>query len=189
MDKRGRKWTLENYTEMVARTTTRDPRALVRLRRALLAVPGAAVVSVRPYTWARDASITSFNFLAKVFVAIGALGLALAALGLYGVLAYVVSRRMREFGVRIALGAEPKALFRRVMRDGLVMLRAGTGIGAFGALAAAYLFNAVLIGVYPTDAVSLVIAEAVLLAVGLAATIAPALRAVRANPLDIIRAV
>jgi hypothetical protein len=174
---------------VLARAASRDPRIQVQLRRALLTVPGATAVSVHPYTWARDASITSFNFLAKVFVAMGAIGLGLAALGLYGVLAYAVSRRMREFGVRIALGAEPRTLFRMVMRDGLVMLLAGTGIGAFGALAAAYLFNAILVGVYPTDAISLVIAEAVLLVVGLAATVAPALRAVRANPIDIIRAV
>jgi predicted permease len=184
-----RPWGKLSNATVLARAASRDPRIQVQLRRALLTVPGATTVSVQPYTWVRDASITSFNFLAKVFVAMGAIGLGLAALGLYGVLAYVVSRRMREFGVRIALGAEPNTLFRMVMRDGLVMLLAGTGIGAFGALAAAYLFNAVLIGVYPTDAISLAVAEAVLLAVGLAATVAPALRAVRASPLDIIRAV
>ncbi|MFI5281085.1 MAG: ABC transporter permease [Gemmatimonadales bacterium] len=184
-----RPWGKLSNVSALVRAASRDPRTLVQLRRALLRVQGATSVSVQPYTWVRDTNITSFNFLAKVFVAMGAIGLGLAALGLYAVLAYAVSRRMREFGVRIALGAEPRTLFRMVMRDGLVMLLAGTGIGAFGALGAAYLFNAVLIGVYPTDAVSLVVAEAVLLAVGLAATIAPALRAVRANPLDIIRAV
>jgi predicted permease len=184
-----RPWGNPMHAFVLARTVTRDPRALLRLWHALRTVPGAAAVWVEPYTRARDASIASFNFLAKVFVAMGAIGLGLVALGLYGVLAYTVTRRMREFGVRIALGAEPRTLLRMVMHDGLVMVLAGTGIGAFGALAAAYLFNSVLIGVYPTDAISLVIAEAVLLLVGLAATLAPALRAVRANPLDIIRAV
>ena len=172
----------------LVRTATRNPATLSRLRRALRTMP-AARASVHPYTWARDATIASFNFLAKVFVGMGAIGLGLAALGLYGVLAYAVSRRMREFGVRIALGAGPGTLFRMVMRDGLVMLLAGTGIGAFGALSAAYLFNAILFGVYPTDAISLVIAEAVLLTVGLAATIAPARHALRASPMAIIRAV
>jgi len=174
---------------VLARTVTRDPDALVRLHHALRAVPGVMVVSVRPYTWVRDASIAYFDFLSKVFVALGAVGLSLAALGVYGVLAYAVSRRMREFGVRIALGAEPKVLFRMVMHDGLVMLLAGTGVGAFGALAAAPLFGSLSVGVYPTDAISLVAAEALLLIVGLAATLAPARRAVRASPLDIIRAV
>ena len=119
----------------------------------------------------------------------GGVGLALAALGLYGVLAYAVGRRMREFGVRIALRAEPRVLFRMVLQEGLVMLLAGTGVGAVLALTSSYVFNSVLIGVYPTDAISLVAAEAVLIAVGLGATMTPAVRAARANPLDIIRAV
>lgn len=159
------------------------------LRHALRSVPGVVTIEVHPYTWVRDASISYFSFLSKVFVALGAVGLSLAALGVYGVLAYAVSRRMREFGIRIALGAEPKVLFRMVMHDGMVMLLAGTGIGAFGALAAAPLFSSMSVGVYPTDVISLVAAEAVLLVVGLAATLAPARRAVRASPLDIIRAV
>jgi predicted permease len=174
---------------VLARAATRDPNALVRLRRALRSVPGVLVSRVHPYTSVRDASIAYFDFLSKVFVALGAVGLSLAALGVYGVLAYAVSRRMREFGIRVALGADPSVLFRMVMHDGVVMLLAGTGVGAFGALAAAPLFSSMSVGVYPTDAVSLVAAEALLLVVGLAATLAPALRAVRASPLDIIRAV
>jgi putative ABC transport system permease protein len=175
--------------ELLMRTEARRPQILIDLRRTLRSLPLARAVSVRPFTWERDAEIGSRSFLAQVFVAMGGVGLALAALGLYGVLAYAVARRMREFAVRVALGAETPALFRMVMHDGLVMLLAGTGAGAFLALASAYLFNAVLIGVYPTDAISLVAAEAILLAVGLAATLGPARRAVRANPLDILRAV
>ena len=162
---------------------------MVSLRHALRSVPGVRSLSVHPYTWQRDVGISYFDFLSKVFVAMGAVGLGLSALGVYGVLAYAVSRRMREFAVRIALGAEPRVLFRSVMHDGLVMLLAGTGVGAFGALAAAPLFSTMLVGVDPTDAISLIAAEAVLLLVGMAATLAPAFRAVRANPLDIIRAV
>jgi putative ABC transport system permease protein len=174
---------------LLVRAEARRPRILIDLRRTLRALPLARYVSVRPFNWERDAEIASRDFLAKVFVAMGGVGLALAALGLYAVLAHAVTRRMREFGVRLALGAEPRVLYRMVMHDGLVMLLAGTGIGAFVALGSAYLLNAVLIGVYPTDAVSLVAAEAVLIAVGLAATLAPARRAVRANPLEILRAV
>jgi uncharacterized membrane protein YqjE len=177
---------------VLARAASRDARTLIDVRRALrLAAASLSpnYVSAEWFTWERDAELASRAFLADVFVGMGAVGLALAALGLYGVLAYAVSRRMREFAVRVALGAEERTLFRMVMHDGLVMLLAGTGIGAFLALASAYLFNAVLIGVYPTDAISLVAAEAVLLVVGLAATLAPARRAARANPLDILRAI
>jgi ABC-type antimicrobial peptide transport system permease subunit len=159
------------------------------LRRVVRRLPMVAGLTVEPYTWARDGEIASRTFLAKVFAAMGAIGLALAGLGLYGVLTYAVTRRLREFAVRLALGAEPPLLYRMVLHDGLVMLLAGTGVGAFVALAAAFSLNAVLIGVYPTDALSLIAAEVVLLVVGLAAAAAPARRAVRANPLDIIRAV
>lgn len=181
----GKWWSAEFFV----RAATRSPALLVDLRRLLRAQPSARFVSVEPFTWERDAEIASRAFLSEVFVAMGAVGLALAALGLYGVLAYAVTRRMREFPVRVALGAEPRVLFRMVMHDGMVMLLAGTGIGAFLALGSSYLFYTVLIGVYPTDALSLVAAEAVLLAVGLAAALAPARRAVRASPLDILRAV
>ena len=175
--------------ELLVRMTTRRPQVLIDLRRTLRELPQAGAVTVQPYDRQREAEIASRDFLATVFVAMGGVGLALAALGLYGVLAYAVTRRMREFAVRVALGAEPRMIYRMVLHDGLVMLLAGTGAGAFLALASAYLFDAVLVGVYPTDAISLVAAEALLLAVGLAATLAPARRAVRANPLDVIRAV
>ena len=174
---------------LLIRASSRRPQTLIELRSRLRSLPLAQFVSARPYTWERDAEIASRDFLAKVFVAMGGVGLALAALGLYGVLAYAVGRRMREFGVRIALGAEPRVLFRMVLQEGLVMLLAGTGVGAVLALTSSYVFNSVLIGVYPTDAISLVAAEAVLIAVGLGATMTPAVRAARANPLDIIRAV
>jgi ABC-type antimicrobial peptide transport system permease subunit len=171
------------------RTASRDPKIGAAINRAIASNPDVGGAWVFPYTRARDAEIASRLFLAKVFVGMGGLGLALAALGVFGVLAYAVTQRMREFAVRIALGAQPGTLFRMVLHDGLVMLLAGTGVGAFAALAASYLLNAVLIGVNPTDALSLTVAEAVLLAVGLGAALVPARRAISANPVDILRAV
>ncbi|HXY18752.1 MAG TPA: ABC transporter permease [Gemmatimonadales bacterium] len=174
---------------ILARAASRDPTIRVALRRAIKASPGVGRLSVQPFTYWRDAFASMFTFFAGVFVALGAIGLGLAALGVYGVLSYAVTRRLREFGLRVALGAEPGVLFRLVMHDGLVMLLAGTGLGAFLALAAAPLLRTLSVGVYPTDAPSLVAAEAVLLVVGLAATLAPAIKAVRANPVEILRAV
>lgn len=174
---------------ILARAASRDPAIRVALRRALKASPGVGRLSVHPFTYWRDAFTSMYAFFAGVFVALGAIGLGLAALGVYGVLSYAVARRLREFGLRVALGAEPGLLFRLVMHDGLVMLLAGTGLGAFLALAASPLFRTFSVGIYPTDAPSLVAAEAVLLLVGLAATLPPAWRAVRANPVDILRAV
>ncbi len=119
----------------------------------------------------------------------GVIALALAALGLYGVLSYAVTQRMRELGVRLALGAEPRGLFRMVLHDAAVMVLAGIGVGAFFALAAARLLDAVLVAVLPSDVVSLAAAEAVLCAAGLLAALGPARRAARSDPLDILRAV
>lgn len=175
--------------QLLIRTTSRDPRTAVRLQSALRSLPRVTWALVRPFDYDREGEIVSRGFLAKVFVAMGMVALGLAALGLYGVLAYAVSRRMREFAVRVALGAEPRVLLRMVLHDGLVMLLAGIGAGAFVALAATRLLDAVLIAVLPSDVVSLVLAEAVLITVGLAAAIVPARRAARANPLEILRAV
>jgi predicted permease len=175
-------------TRLLVRAATPDPRVAWRLGRALQGVAVRSQIEVSSFMEARDREIISRVFLAKVFVGMGVVGLALAALGLYGVLAYAVAQRMREFAVRMALGAEERMLYRMVLRDGLVMLLAGIGIGAFGAMAAAFLLKAVLVEVYPVDAISLVVAEAVLIGVGIVAAIAPARRAMRADPVEILRA-
>lgn len=174
---------------LLVRIAARDPRTATQLQSKLSHLPGVRFAMVRPFDYQHEAEIASRGFLAKVFVAMGAVALGLAALGLYGVLAYAVGRRMREFAVRVALGADPRSLRRLVLHDGLVMLLAGTGVGAFVALIASRMLDAVLITVLPSDALSLVSCEAILLAVGLAAALTPALRASRANPMEILRAV
>ena len=179
---------MPNWEGLLVRTDSPDPRIPARLQGRLRETPGNRVMVI-PYDYERQADLASRWFLAKVFVGMGAVALGLAMIGLYGVLAYAVSRRMREFAVRIALGASPAMLRTMVLRDGLVMLLAGIGVGAFVALAAARLLDAVLIAVLPSDVISLVLSEVVLVGVGLAAALAPARRASRASPLDILRAV
>ncbi len=190
---RGSVWLIQADSLMVGtlliRTESEDPRIAALLRRNLRDVSGVTFVYIERHDWGREGMLASRRFLARVFVSMGGVALALAALGLYGVLAYAVGQRMREFAVRIALGAEPRQLFRMVLHDGAVMLLAGTGIGAFVALGTTKYLDSAIEVVYRTDAWSLVGAEALLLAVGLAAALGPARRAVRANPLDILRAV
>jgi hypothetical protein len=173
---------------MLIRTLTNDRKTATTIVQRLQEMPGVGGVGMWPYDFQRQSDIISRGFLAKMFVAMGAVALGLAALGLYGVLAYAVSRRMREFAVRIALGAEPHQLRTMVLHDGLVMLLAGIGVGAFAALMASRWLDSVLIAVLPSDVVTLVISEAVLITVGLAAALGPARRASRANPMDILRA-
>jgi ABC-type antimicrobial peptide transport system permease subunit len=177
------------FGTIVIRTVRRDPRILTQMRRQLRSLPSVGFVQVYSYARARDAEIASRAFLADVFVGMGVIALALAALGLFGVLSYAVTQRMREYGVRLALGAEPRGLFRMVLHDAAVMVLAGIGVGAFLALAASRLLDAVLVAVLPSDVVSLVAAEAVLFAAGFLAALGPARRAARSDPLDILRAV
>jgi ABC-type antimicrobial peptide transport system permease subunit len=99
-----------------------------------------------------------------------------------------VGQRMREFGIRIALGARATQVLRLVVHDGVVMILAGTGIGAFAAMWAGGLFGSWLYSVPPTDVRSLLGAEVVLLVTTLAACLSPAIRASAADPLETLRA-
>jgi ABC-type antimicrobial peptide transport system permease subunit len=103
-------------------------------------------------------------------------------------MSYMVNQRMREYAVRVAIGARSGHLWRLVLRDGSEMALAGTAVGAFGGFFAGTMFGGALYGVNATDVVSLVSGEAVLLAVALGACAVPALRATRADPVEILRA-
>jgi len=168
---------------------TRDPERLaVPLIRKLRALAPRVNGGVFPYLYGLQSALASRAFLAKLFVTMGSFALILAAIGIYGVLAYAVNRRLREFAVRVALGARRSDLLRAVLHDGLVMTLAGTGLGAFLALWSSFLLENFLEDVYPTDALTLVSAEAVLIAMTIAACLAPAFRAMRADPIEILRA-
>jgi putative ABC transport system permease protein len=113
--------------------------------------------------------------------------LLLAALGLYGLVAYSVSRRAREIGVRVALGARPVHVARLVGGDGLRPVLAGVGLGLAGALLASRLLAKLLFGVRPTDAFTLVGASAMLVAVAALAAALPARRALAVDPATTLR--
>jgi len=166
-----------------------DPDQLaVPLSRKLRALGPRAIAELMPVLSYVESAVAARTFLAQLFVTMGSFALALAAVGIYGVMAYTVTRRLREFAVRVALGAQRNDLLKAVLHDGLVMTLAGTGLGAFVALWTSYFLQNVLEDVNPTDALTLVVAEAVLLAATIGACLAPALRAARADPIEILRA-
>ncbi|HYC32148.1 MAG TPA: FtsX-like permease family protein, partial [Gemmatimonadales bacterium] len=111
----------------------------------------------------------------------------LAAVGIFGVIAYLVSQREREIAVRVALGASRGEVLRLVLREGLMLSLAGVGLGILGALAGTRLIQAQLFQVSATDPVSLIGAAAVLVLVGLAATYLPARRAADVDPMRALR--
>lgn len=175
------------FGQLLIRVKSREPHALVSLQARLHELRDVSVGTLKPWDEARSQDLVSRGFLADVFVAMGVVALALAALGLYGVLAFAVSQRMREFAVRVALGADPGQLRRMVLQDAGAMLLAGIGGGAFVALAAGRMLDAVLVTIQPWDVRSLLLSEALLLAVGLLAALVPAHHAARADPVAILR--
>jgi ABC-type antimicrobial peptide transport system permease subunit len=122
-----------------------------------------------------------------VFSAFGAIALLLAVIGVYGVKSYVVSRRTREFGIRIATGAYPRALVWQVLREGGRTTAIGIGIGLLLALGAGQLLQGFLYGVNAVEPVVLVVAPLILLASSLLASYIPALRATRVDPTVALR--
>jgi macrolide transport system ATP-binding/permease protein len=117
----------------------------------------------------------------------GILGLVLACVGLYGVMAYNVARRTKEIGIRMALGAQQGAVLWMVLRESLLLIAVGIAIGVPVALAAAHLIASQLYGLTPSDPLTIAIAALVMAGVGLLAGFLPACRASRVNPMVALR--
>jgi putative ABC transport system permease protein len=131
--------------------------------------------------------IAERRFVMTLLGAFAALALTLAAVGLYGVLAYSVSRRTREIGIRMALGANPRNVLKLVVGEGLMLASIGIVAGLAGALALTRLLEGLIFGVRSTDPWTMVIGVVVLLAAAAAASAIPARRASRVEPLEALR--
>jgi predicted permease len=131
--------------------------------------------------------VASQRFNAGALAGFAGLAMLLAAVGIYGVMAYTVSQRTREMGVRIALGAGPGNVLRMVLNQGLRLALIGVGLGLAASLALTRLMNGLLFGVKPSDPETFVLVTATLLAVALAACWIPARRATRVDPMVALR--
>jgi hypothetical protein len=152
-------------------------------------LPPRASVQVFGWDDQRKELIAGQRFLASVFGIFGLLSLALCALGLYSVLSYAVSRRMRELGIRVALGATSKRVFADVLHDGASLVIAGTAVGGLATIFTNKLVDEYIGLLYHIDVWALVLAEAVLVGVAMLAMMRPALRATRTDPVEVLRAV
>ncbi|HEV2419320.1 MAG TPA: ABC transporter permease [Terriglobia bacterium] len=166
-----------------------NPRALVGTIRRLMAsmdrnIPIYNVETMSEYL---SASVVQLRFNTLMLGIFAALALALAAVGLYGVISYSVVQRTHEFGIRMALGAQQETILKLVLREGVVLVLAGVGIGLVGALGLTRLMGSLLYGVKPTDPATLVIASLVLIAVALIASYIPARRATKVDPMAALR--
>jgi predicted lysophospholipase L1 biosynthesis ABC-type transport system permease subunit len=165
---------------VVMRTTT-DPVSLVpAVRREVRAIdPTIPVTDARSMKQVQSMELTDRRLPMQLMAAFALLALVLAAVGVYGVMAYSVAARTREIGVRVALGAQPKNVFGMVVRQGIGAAAAGLTLGLLGAAALGKVLTSLLYGVKPNDAFTFVGVAGVLLAVVLAACLVPARRAVR----------
>ena len=180
---------LARLREVVVRVEGNEATVASDLRRELqAAAPGNYIGGFRAWMAAWESQRDTRQFLAGVFGTFALLALGLAAVGLFGVLSYSVGQRMREFGVRVALGARPGDLSRLVIRDASVVILGGTAVGAWLAMSGSVLLDYWLFDIPPTDVISLVAAELILVAVAFAACLSPAVRAARSDPLVILRA-
>jgi predicted permease len=133
-------------------------------------------------------SIARDRFFTLLFGLFGLLALVLAAVGVYGVLAYSVGQRTREIGVRIALGAQVRDVLRMVLREGMLLVCAGVALGGLASLAVTRALASQLHGVSATDPFTFAVAPAVLVIVALAACYLPARRATRVEAVTALRA-
>jgi putative ABC transport system permease protein len=166
-----------------------EPRALAEaMRREVQALdPELPVSRVRTLPELLSASVAQRRFQALLLSAFAAVGLALAAVGLYGVMAFSIGLRTREIGIRMALGAERRGVLRLVMGQGLTLVLAGIGIGLLGASALSRTLASLLFRVSGTDPVTLGAVSAVLLLAAALACYVPARRATRVDPLVALR--
>jgi predicted permease len=156
-----------------------------RLQREM---PGAAYVTVRPLAEIVDATLRDWVVGAKVFAGFGALALLLAAVGLYSVIAYNVTHRNHELGVRLAMGATRTGIIRLVVADAVRFALAGIAIGALVALASAKWIEPLLFRQSARDPAVFAFVAAVLLGVAIVASLVPALRAANVDPRTALQA-
>ena len=163
--------------------------SLAELRASLAPLNGrVAVTEVRPAAESIAQATRQPALRMRLVSAFAAASLALAAIGVYGLVAQAIARRLREIGIRLALGARPAGLAAAMARDTVLAGALGMAAGGGAALLLAKRLESLLYGVRATDAASFASAGALLAAVTVAAAIVPALRATRVDPIEVLRA-
>lgn len=181
---------LEAQTFVLRTALSVDPSAVLPEARRVIAraAPSVAIREAGTMKRVLDRAVGPAREVMMLLSLLTGLGLVLGAVGVYGVLAQFVARRAKEWSIRTALGLGPWQLIRQVVGHGTSLVGAGIVAGVVGALALTRLLSSLLYGVAATDPVAMGGAALVLLAVGVLATLIPAVRASRANPALVLRA-
>jgi putative ABC transport system permease protein len=166
-----------------------DPRSLVSAVRSKLDAvdPTIPLSQVQTMDAVMSEAESQPRFLTLLLTLFSGVALIIATVGIYGVISYSVARRSKEFGLRMALGAQPGNVLGLVMKQGFVLTAIGVLVGIGAALGLTRLMATLLFGVQPTDAVTFLSVSALLAAVALAASYIPALRATKVDPMKALR--
>jgi ABC-type antimicrobial peptide transport system permease subunit len=151
-------------------------------------MPGVSYVTVTPMSTIMAGNTRSWKLGATMFTVFGALALVLAAIGLYSVIAYNVTQRTHEMGVRVALGAQSRDVVRLIVREGLTVVLPGIGLGGIVALGTGKWVAPLLFEVSPKDPTVFVAVITTLITVAAVASWIPAHRASRVDPNEALRA-
>jgi predicted permease len=182
-------WRQNPFATSICIRTNRDMASLVADVRRLVTDldPAVPVMNSRTMQQQIDNDILTDRLIATLSGFFGFLALLLAAVGLYGVISYAVTRRTREIGIRMALGAPRSVVLRLVVRDAALLILAGAAIGIPSALAATRLVKSFLFGIDAQDPVTILGGTAVLAAAAALACFVPARRATRVDPMSSLR--
>jgi len=179
---------MANNLSLVVRTGIESEALASMVRKELRNVDvDVATAGVRPMHQFLTAAVAARRFNMELIGVFAGTALLLAAAGLYAVIAYLVSQRTREIGIRLALGATPRHILRLIMGQGMKLTLIGVAIGFVGAIAATRLMRSLLFAVAPTDLMTFAISSIVLIVVALLACFIPARRATRVDPLVALR--
>jgi putative ABC transport system permease protein len=176
------------FLSFVVRTDG-DPARLIGTVRSLIGLvdPNVGIDALLPMEQLVASSLTRQRFYAAVMGVFAAIAVVLSAVGIYGVLAYAVGQRTREFGVRTALGARSRDVLAMVLRQGLLLTSIGIGLGLAGAIASTRYIEGMLYDVTPLDPLTYVVVVALFAAVTSIASYLPARRATRIDPMTALR--
>ena len=169
--------------------TRGDPRNVLPLAREVIHAIDAdlPIVESRPMTSLTRNAVLPYRIVSAVLGVAGVVALGLAMMGIYGVMAFAVSQRTREVGIRIALGAKPWTVVQLIVREGAALAGLGALVGLPVVLVLTQLIKAFLVGVTPFDPLSLGVGITLLAAAAVGATMAPAMRAAKVDPMISLR--
>lgn len=183
-------WSPPNDLELVVRTSLDDPTSVVSsIRRTVADLdPLVSVDDVRTMTSVVAHSLARVSFILALLGIAAVIALALSAVGTYGVIAYLVAQRRSEIGLRMALGARAAQVTNMVLGHSLRLAAIGAFVGILAAVATTHLLASLLYGVRPIDPLTFIAAPLFLLAIAGLASMAPARRAARVDPVEALRA-